>query len=65
MDMKLDMHNHLEALESLKKFSDISHIFDVFMTYSMSAFYIILQFLATASVIKCVETFDSHIECVL
>ena len=62
MDLKLCMHNHLDTLESLKKFSGISDIFDGFMTSSMSDFFIILQFFATGSVIKCVETLDFHIE---
>ena len=40
----------------------VSDIFDGFMTSSMSDFFVILQFLATGSVIKCVETLDFHIE---
>ena len=40
----------------------VSDIFDVLMTSSMSDFFVILQFLATASVIKFVETLDFHIE---
>ena len=35
---------------------------DFFMTSSMSDFYIILQVLATTSVIECVETLNLHIE---
>ena len=62
MDFKLDMHNSLDTLESFKKFGGISDIFDVFMTSSMSDFFVILQFLATASVMKFVETLDFHIE---
>ena len=62
MDLKLDMYNHLDAFQSRKKFRGISDIFDVFMTSSMSDFFVILQFLATGSVIKCVETLDFHIE---
>ena len=60
MDLKLDMYNHLVTLESFKKFRGISNIFDVFMTSSMLDFYVILQFLATASVMKFVETLDFH-----
>ena len=55
MDLKLGMYNHLEPLESLKMFWGISNIFEVFMTSSMSDFYITFQFLATARVIKCVD----------
>ena len=62
MDIKLDMYNDLDMLESLKKFLGISHIFDVFMTSSMSDFYVILQFLASLSVIYCVETLDFRIK---
>ena len=62
MDLKLCMHNYLDTLESLKKFLGISDIFDGFMTSSMSDFFVILQFFATGSVIKCVETLDFHIE---
>ena len=66
LDLKLDMCNYLWTSESLKKFRGISDIFDVFMTSLMSDFYVNLQFLATASVIKCVETFEfSHRLCVL
>ena len=65
MDLKLDMFNHLDMLEFFKKFWGIFDIFDVFMTSSMSQFFVILQFLATASVIKFVETLDFHIEYVL
>ena len=62
MDLKLDMYNHLDTLESLKKFSGISDIFNVFIISSISNLYVILHFLATTSVIKCLETFDFHIE---
>ena len=62
MDLKLDMYNHLDTLESLKKFCGISDIFEKFMMSQMSDFYVILQFLATASVIKGVETLDFLIE---
>ena len=62
MDLKLDMRNHLDTLESPKKFSGIPDIFDVFMTLSMSDVFVILQFLATTSVMKFVETFDFQIE---
>ena len=62
MDLKLDMHSHLDMFESLKKILGISDIFDVFVTSSMLDFFIILQFLATARVIKFVETLDFHIE---
>jgi len=65
MDLKLCMHNYLDTLESLKKFWGISDIFDGFMTSSMSDFFVILQFLATANVIKFVETLDFHIEYVV
>ena len=64
MDFKLDMQNHLDKLKLVKKFWGISDIFDVFMTSSMSDVFVILQFLATASVLKFVETLDFHIECV-
>ena len=56
------MYTHLDKFESLKKFWGISDIFDLFMTSSMWDFYVILQFLATASDIKCVETHDFYIE---
>ena len=63
MDLKPDMYNHLDTLESFKKFPGISGIFDVFMMMSsMSDCFVILQFLATAGVIKFVETLDFHIE---
>ena len=65
MDLKLDMHNHLHTLESLKKFRGISDIFDVFMTSSISDFCVISRFLAATNVIKYVETLDFHIEYVL
>ena len=58
----LDMYNYLDTLELVRKFWGISNIFDVFMTSLMSDFLVILQFLATASVIKFVETLDFHIE---
>ena len=53
------MPNHVDTLKSLKKCQGISDIFNVFMT-SMSDFHVILQFFATASVIKLVETLFSH-----
>ena len=62
MDLKLDIYNPLDTLESVEKFWGISDIFDVFITSSMSDFLVILQFLATASVIEFVETLDFHIE---
>ena len=62
MDLKLGMFNHLDILEPFKKFWGISDIFDVFMTSLMLDFFVILQFVATASVIKFVETLDSYIE---
>ena len=62
MDLKLCMHNYLDTFELLKKFLGISDIFDVLMTSSMSDFFVILQFFATSSVIKFVETLDFHIE---
>ena len=62
MVFKLGMYNPLDTLESFKKFRGISDIFDVFMRSSMSNFFVILQFLATVSVIKSVETLDFHIE---
>ena len=62
MDLKLGMYNDLDMLESFKKFWGISDTFDLFMTSSMSGCFVILQFLATASVIKFVETLDFHIE---
>ena len=62
MDLKLDMYNDLDMLESFKKFLDTYDILDVFMTSSMSYFFVILQFLAKASVIKFAKTLDFHIE---
>ena len=62
MRVKLDMYTYLDTLKSLKEFGGISDIFDVFMTSSRTDFYVILQFCATASVIKCVETIDFHME---
>ena len=59
MVLKLDMHNHLDTLESLKKSRDI---FDVSTTSSISDFYVISQFMATTSVINCVGTLDFHIK---
>ena len=56
------IYGYLDTLELLKKFRGMSDIFDVFMTSSMSDIYVILQFLATASVIEFVETLDFHIE---
>ena len=61
MTLKLDMYSKLDTLESLKKFLGISNISNVFMT-SMSDFYVIFQFLATASIIKCVETLHFRIK---
>ena len=46
--LKLCMYNHLDMLESSEKFCGISDIFDVFVTSSMSDFFVILQFLAAA-----------------
>ena len=54
MDLKLCMYNYLDTFIS-KKFQGISDIFDIFKTSSMSDSYIILQFLAMASVIKSVD----------
>ena len=62
MDSKLCMYNYLDMLKSLKKFLGISDIFEGFMASSMSDFFVIFQFFATGSVIKCVETLDFHIE---
>ena len=62
MDITLSIYNHLDTLQTLIKFWDISDILDVSMTSSMLDFFVILQVLATASVIKCVETLDFHIE---
>ena len=61
MVFKLDMYKYLDTLKLLKKFRGISDILDVFMTPPMSDLYVILQFLATASVIKCVETLNYRI----
>ena len=52
------MYNYLDTLELFKKFRGISDILGVFMTSSMSDLYVILQFLATSSVMKCVESLD-------
>ena len=49
MDLKLDMYNPLDTLESFKKFLGISDIFDVFKSSLMSHFFVILQCFATAS----------------
>ena len=62
MDLKLDMYNYLDTLESFQIFCGISDIFDGFMASSMSDFNVILQFLATSSVIKFVETLCFYIE---
>ena len=62
MNLKFDTYNHLDTMKSSQKFRGIFNIFDVFMTSSMSDVYVILQFLATASVIKCVETLDFHVQ---
>ena len=65
MDLKLCMHIYLYTLESSKKFGGISDIFDGFMTSSMSDFFVILQFFAAGSSIKCVETLDFHMKYVI
>ena len=62
MDFKLCMYNHLDTLKLFKKFWGIFEIFDVFMTSSISDFYVILQFFAATSVMKFVETLDFYIE---
>ena len=49
-------------VEITQKFLRHIRHFDGFMTSSMSDFFVILQFFATGSVIKCVETLDFHIE---
>ena len=59
------MDTHLDTSEFLRKFLGIFIICDVFMTSSMSNFYVILQFLATTSVKKNVETLVFHLEYVL
>ena len=56
------MYNPLDTLESFEKFWGIYDIFDVFMTSSMSEFFVILQFFATVSVTKYVETLDFHVD---
>ena len=56
------MYTHLDTLEALKRFRGIFNMFDVSITSSMSAFYVILQFLATASLKKNIEAFDFHLE---
>ena len=56
-----ELETWYDKVESLKKFWGISDISDVFMTLSMSDFYVILPFFATASVKKIVETLDFHI----
>lgn len=56
------MYTHLDTLEALKRFRGIFNMFDVSITSSMSAFYVILQFLATASLKKNVEALDFHLE---
>ena len=56
MGFKLDMYNHLDALEVLNKVRGISDIFYTFKTSAVSDFYVILQFLATLNIIKSVET---------
>ena len=45
-----------------KCFEAYPTFFDVFRTLSMSDFYIILHFLATPSVVNCVETHSFYIE---
>ena len=62
MDLKLCMYNHLDTLESIKKLRGISDIFDAFMTSLVSDFSVLLQSFLTASVLKCVGTFDFHKE---
>ena len=54
------MYTHLDTLEALKRFRGIFNMFDVSITSSMSAFYVIMQFLATASLKKNVKTLDFH-----
>ena len=56
------MYTHLDTLEALKRFRGIFNMFDVSITSLMSAFYVILQFLATASLKKNVEALDFHLE---
>ena len=65
MDLKLDMYNHKDTLQSSKELEGISDIFDVFTTLLMSGLYVISQFLATATVIRCMETRFSYRICVL
>ena len=64
-DLTYYMYNLLVTLESLKKVWGLSDIFIVFVTSSVSDFYVILQYLANASVMKFVETLDFHIEYVI
>ena len=60
MDLKLDMDNDLDTVESLKKFRGISYIFYVFMTSINVRF---LRHFAVFGYNKCpVETLDFHIE---
>ena len=61
MNLKLAMYHDRGTFESFKKFCGISDIDDVSMTPSMSDFYVVLPYFATASVIKVIETFDFHI----
>ena len=56
MDLKIDMYNHIDTIKLFKKFWGISDIFDVFMTSLMSDLFVVLQFLATPSVINFIET---------
>ena len=56
------LYLHLDTLESLKNFRGFSDVFDVFMTSSMSDFYVIFHCLDTASGIRCAETLDFHID---
>ena len=56
------MYNYLDMLESLATLWGISDIYDLFMTSQVSDFYVILQLLATANVIQCVETLYIHLE---
>ena len=61
MDLKLDMYNPLDTLKLSKVLTHIQHFQRIYDS-SMSDFFVILQFLATASVIKFVETLDFHKE---
>ena len=52
----------VDTLDSSNKFWGLSNIFYVFVTSAMSDSYGILQFLATASDGKCIETLYFDIE---